>query len=100
MKESDIDILFPLPPTLCDKCGQQLIAHAYAVDSGITQILHHCPHNQTLAHATLSEVDGTPAIIKWIFESPVTQEHAIAMAKQLGDSQGAAMEVLHSGKVH
>ncbi len=100
MKTSDIDILFPLPPTLCEKCGQQLIAYAYAVDPGVTQILHHCAHKHTLAHATLSEVDGKRAIIKWVFEAPVTQEHAVTMAEQLGKSQGDEFEVLNIGGVH
>ena len=63
----------------------------------ITQILHFCPHNHTLAHVTLSEVDGKRAIIKWVFEAPVDQEHAVSMAQQLGDSEGAQMKVLHTG---
>ena len=65
------NILMALPPTLCEKCGQEVVSLVASVDSGITQILHHCPHNHTLAHATLDEVDGKRAIIKWVFEGPV-----------------------------
>ena len=84
-------------PQLCEACFHAIASKVYDVDARITQILHHCPHNQVIAHATLSEVEGKRALVKWILEAPATQDYAIELATRLAESQGAELDFFHYG---
>lgn len=94
-----IDIGFVKPPEICDKCGQKIMSLVASVDSGVNQLMHHCPHHQTVILLELAEQDGKRSITKWILESPATEEYVIALANKLGESLGAEMETYHSGMV-
>lgn len=99
MKTPDKALMIYLadPPQLCEDCFNAIASKVHDVDLGITQILHHCPHNQVVAHATLSTVGGKRAVVKWIYESPVSQDYAIELATQLAELQGAELDFFHHG---
>ena len=88
------------PPELCEECGDSLKVAVAAVDDGITKLLHHCPHNQTLVFLHLENQDGERVITRWLLESPATEQYAVDLAKKFGKEYGAELEVFHNAKLH
>lgn len=99
ISDKALTVLLAAPPQLCEACFKAIASKVYDVGAEITQLLHHCPHNQVLAHATLSEVDGSRALVKWILEAPVSQDYAIELATQLAESQGSELGFFYDGPV-
>ena len=87
-------------PEICRLCGDALLEQAKR-EIDMHRITRFCPHNGTLIHADLEEMEGSRGIVRWGLIGPVDETEALKQMTELAEREGVEVEVLHdSERVH
>ena len=72
------------PPEACNDCGQLLVQDSIGHTDGF--VTRYCPHNNTGIVAVCGLIDDDPAIVRWIFEGPLTADEFVTAMGNLAET--------------
>lgn len=86
-------------PSLCEECSAEIARNVWnSGDDGIDEILHHCPHNDAVAHASMRDHEGDRVLVRWVLFNG-GEPDAMNYAEQIGNREGVEMHFYNKAKL-
>lgn len=95
VKSDEARVRVPGRPDLCDHCGRRFLELVADAPADMPALFTYCPHTFTAVIAWIgrSDDDGLPTIHRWAWETPIDQERALALARQVEAKTQTSMVV-------